>query len=75
MPNFDEERFPFILFDGTDSMSIVNVKEGFIQPLIKQATITSVGSSTFFAKTEEYGISVHWTNPVRNIDGKYETLI
>ena len=75
MPNFDEESFPFILLSGANCASIVNVKDGFHQPLINQGTLGEIGAQTLFAKEEEYGISVHWTNKVENVDGKSKQLI
>ena len=37
--------------------------------------MNGIGASNLFAKEEEYGISVHWTNKVENIDGESEKLI
>ena len=33
------------------------------------------GSTTFFVKEEDEGISIHWTNAVIDIDGKSEHLM
>ena len=35
-PSFDEDTFPFLLVLGCKSLSIVNVRDGFHQPLIDQ---------------------------------------
>ena len=44
LPNFDEERFPFILLAGYDCISIVNVKNGFHQPLVNQNAMDAIGN-------------------------------
>ena len=50
-------------------MTIVNVRDGFHQPVINENCSNDPGISTLFAKEEEYGISLHWTNRVLDIDG------
>ena len=47
----------------------INIKNGFHQPIIDQPTTIGPGIWTLFAKEEEYGLSIHWTNKVENIDG------
>ena len=50
-------------------MTLVNVRDGFHQPVINQHCVDDPGIPTIFAKEEEYGISLHWTNRVLDIDG------
>ena len=72
LPNFDEEQFPFILLSGAHCASIVNVRDGFHQPLINQSVMNDTNLTGLFAKEEEYGISIHWTNQVDNSAGQGE---
>ena len=43
LPNFSEENFPFILYAGHECASIVNIKDGFHQPLINQEILGTTG--------------------------------
>ena len=77
LPDFDEEDYPFILLSGAECLSIINVKEGVHRPLINQTmNVRLWGLTSTFVKKEEYGLSVHWTNSIQNIEGiSEETLI
>ena len=43
IPNFDEVKFPFILLIGHKCASIVNVRDGFHQPIIEQFIVSTNG--------------------------------
>ena len=59
----------------TKLLDYCNVKSGSHQPLLNQPVLGSYGSSNIFAKEEDYGISIHWTNNVADIDGTSDELI
>ena len=72
LPGFDITDFPFIICTGMKCISLFNVKEGSSNPLIYDITNPGFqGISTCFAKQEEYGLSIHWSNVVPNVEGNF----
>ena len=72
LPGFDINEFPFILCAGMKCISLINLKDGSSNPLIYDITNPGFqGISTCFAKQEEYGLSIHWSNVVPNVEGNF----
>ena len=58
------------------SLSIFNVQDGSSKPLINQAmSVLKTGMQSAFAKTEEYGMSMHFVNKVIDKEGSGQKLI
>ena len=60
---FDVETFPFVTCSRDDKVYLVNVNEGFVQPLIEReaATCTWYGLRDIYFMNEIFGMSVHFT--------------
>ena len=60
-PNLDQ----FIVVCGEAGLGICNVKDGsYISLINAQMSVGQPGIQGAFAKTEDYGLSVHFTNRV-----------
>ena len=56
--------------------SLVNVKDGSTSPLIYDRTSLGFhGITATFAKREEYGLSIHWSNVVPNVEGDFQEYL
>ena len=61
---------------GYSSLSICNVSDGSCKALINEKmSARRPGIQGAFAKTEDYGISVHFANKVIDKDGSGQGLI
>ena len=70
MESFDYEEFPFVILTGVRSLNILNVKTGFMQPLINLVIWTKNGMETAFVKQDKAGISLHFCNFNRDDDNQ-----
>ena len=54
----------------------MNVRDGLHKPLInEEMNIGYQGLTSSFVKKEEYGLSVHWSNVVSNIEGNTQEYL
>ena len=70
LPDFHIKTFPFIICSGFEHISLINVKEQFMQVFIKEPCNSVRGQQVFFFKTEKYGHSLHFASKFR--EGKGE---
>ena len=76
VPYFDEEKFPFIAVCGLKNLSLFNVRECTCEILMNQSmSVGQPGLQGAFAKTEEYGLSFHFTNEVTDKEDTGNDLI
>ena len=70
LPGFNIKSYPFIICSGFEHISLINVKEMFIQVFVKEPCNTVRGQQAFFFKEEKYGHSLHFASKFR--EGKSE---
>ena len=70
LPDFHIKTFPFIICSGFEHISLINVKEQFMQVFIKEPCNSVRGQQVFFFKNEKYGHSLHFASKFR--EGKGE---
>ena len=63
MPDFDSEEFPFVLWSRDNAINLVNIKQGFVEPLILRdfASYDKKGQQAFHLDKKVYGTSIHFT--------------
>lgn len=63
VPDFNLDYFPFIIWSRENAINLVNVKKGFVEPLIIRdyASYDKKGQQSFFIKKKIYGMSIHFT--------------
>ena len=70
LPGFNVKTYPFVICSGFEHISIINVKECFMQCFIKEPCYSVRGQQVFFFKKEKYGHSLHFASKYR--EGKGE---
>ena len=63
LPGFHEIHFPFIVLQRKSGISIVNLRQSYMELLVEYATGCTDPQPAFFFKEEEYGMSLHFTAP------------
>ena len=54
----------------------MNVRDGTHKPLIKEEmNVAFNGVTSYFAKKENFGVSIHWSNVVSNIEGNSQECL
>ena len=63
LPGFNMEKFPFIVWSGETSINLVNINEGFTEPLIYRdyASFDHRGQQGVFCKGKLYGMTLHFS--------------
>ena len=69
-PNFDMKAFPFLVCSGSESFSLINVRDFKMQNLIHASSVNVRTQSAFFFQVEEFGYSLHFTTKEITMDGK-----
>ena len=69
-PNFDMKDFPFLVCSGSESYSLINVRDYKMQNLINASCANVRGQQAFFFKKEEFGYSLHFTTKEITFDGQ-----
>ena len=62
LPNFDIDTYPFMLVTGKTTISLLNLKTGKLEPIIKGSAQTSKGSQPAFFVQLKNGFEVHFTS-------------
>ena len=69
IPGFED--VPLVVVSGNKGITIVNLRDEYSEPLILVNSTASFGQQQFFFKTEDYGLSFHFTlKRIINAKGK-----
>ena len=61
LPDFDEQRFPFLLCSGYQHICLVNIRKHILTSFIIASCPTAGSQQAFFFCNEKYGYSLHFT--------------
>jgi hypothetical protein len=61
LPNFDINKYPFLVCAGKETFSLLNVKTGTIEDMIKGSALASKGSTPAFFVPLQNGFEMHFT--------------
>ena len=61
MPMFDEVKYPFLVCVGREMISLINISEFKMQPLINAPCMNVRCQQALFFKKEDFGYTAHFT--------------
>ena len=70
LPDFDEQKFPFIACSGYEHISLVNVRDMTMQIFVQVPCRSVKSQQAFFFKEEKYGSSLHFCSKQIQEGGK-----
>ena len=71
LAGFSINHFPFVVWSRENSINLVNIKEGSVEPLIERnyAAFDHRGQESFYLSGKIYGMSLHFTAKQEFEDG------
>ena len=60
LPQFDLDKYPFLIVSGKETFSLINVKTGTIEDMIKGSPLCSKGSDAAFLVPHQNGFEMHF---------------